>query len=54
VASIPDDLLPGEYGYAYRFGLSTDGQAPVSWTYADLDGSSNGFDVDHLGSLFVV
>jgi VCBS repeat-containing protein len=54
VASIPDDLLPGEYGYAYRFGLSTDGQAPVSWAYADLDGSANGFHPSQLGSLFVI
>jgi VCBS repeat-containing protein len=54
VTSIPDDLSPGNYAYAYRFGLSTDGQTPISWVYADLDGSGNGFQFSQLGSLFVI
>jgi VCBS repeat-containing protein len=54
VAVIPDGLAPGEYAYAYRFGVSSDGQPPTSWTYADLDGSSNGFGIGQLGELLVL
>src|SRR5262249_7053589 len=53
VALTPNNLAPGAYAYAYRFGISPDGQVPISWTYADLDGSSKGFSIDHPGLLRV-
>jgi VCBS repeat-containing protein len=54
VAAIPDDLLPGEYSYAYRFGISNNGEEPTAWTYADSDGSSNGLDITLLGTVNVL
>jgi VCBS repeat-containing protein len=54
VASTPDNLDPGAYAYAYRFGISTNGLPPTTWTYADIDGNSNGVHIDQLGSLFVL
>jgi len=47
-------LTQGEYAYTYRFGISTNGQQPTAWTYADIDGTNNGFSIDHLGSLLVI
>ena len=46
-------LTAGKYSYTYRFGVSVNGQAPLDWTYADLDGSGNGFAVDQLGVMTV-
>ncbi len=54
VASIPDDLAPDLYAYTFRFGISNGGQIPAAWTYADLDGSTNGLSIDQLGALLVV
>ncbi|MBN2044328.1 MAG: hypothetical protein JW757_04840 [Anaerolineales bacterium] len=45
-------LLPeavGSYDYAYRY--TTNGG--ISWTYADLDGTGNGYDPGQAGSLTV-
>ncbi len=39
----------GSYSYTYRFSVD----AGQSWTYCDLDGSDNGFQLDKLGDLTV-
>jgi VCBS repeat-containing protein len=49
--SVP--LTVGTYAYTYRFGVSVNGQAPLDWTHADLDGSGNGVTLDQLGVMTV-
>jgi hypothetical protein len=46
-------LATGIYSYAYRFGLIVDSNPPAAWTYADLDGTANGFSTSQLGTLTV-
>ena len=41
---------PGTYDYAYRFS----GNYGVTWTYADLSGSTNGYQIADAGDLRVV
>lgn len=41
-------LSAGSYSYTYRFSFDT-----TTWTYADLDGTTNGFSSSQLGSLTV-
>ena len=38
----------GTFAYAYRFAIDGD-----DWTYCDLDGSDDGFDLDRAGELLV-
>jgi fibronectin type 3 domain-containing protein len=49
VASLLPDRL-GTFDYAYRYSV-TDGR---EWTYADLDGSPNGYSPEQAGKLTVV
>lgn len=39
---------PGDFAYAYRFKV-----ADGDWTYCDLDGSTNAFSTDQMGTLSV-
>ena len=50
--TFPGPASPGAYAYTYRFGIS-DGGPPTIWTYADLTGTTDGFQLNQLGHLDV-